>query len=486
MSHKYKNLFFLLIGITLAVLLFFLNPFHVDAKAAKVLSIAVLMVFLWVTESIPMAVVALLPMLLFPLLAIMPIKDAAWLYSDPIIYLFMGGFFLGLAIEKWNLHKRIAINIIGFMGCNGNRIILGFIIATGAISMWLSNTATTMMMFPIATSVIYVMQKQPGGNIDNFSIAIMLAIAYASNFGGVATIIGTPPNVAYVGYIHERLNYEVNFLKWMALFMPLSIILLILLYFMLVKVLYPNNIKHSDDTFSYIQSELKEMGSMSVPERRVMIIFIIMAALWIFQSLINKLNFVKLDDTIVALIGTFLLFTIPSGYNEKDESGNEIQKPVLVWKDTKNMAWGILLLFGGGLALAKGLEDAGWMTLLGDLIAHGAPQNLFLLILLVTTISLFVSELLSNVAQVIIFAPVVTGIAVSLHIDPLLLGLPMCLGASCAGMLPMGTPPNAIAFSSGHIKLKDMLRAGFIMNVLSILIISVLCYFFVPMLMKVE
>lgn len=484
MFRRYKQQVFIVIGILLSVLLLFLNPLQLDAKAAKVLAIAFLVIFLWIAEAIPMAATAMLPLVLFPLLDIMPVKDVAKSYGDPIIFLFMGGFFLGLAIEKWNLHKRIALNIVNLSGTNGNSIILGFIIATGAISMWLSNTATTMMLFPIASSVIFVIKENhTEGNQKNFSIALMLVIAYASNLGGIATIIGTPPNVAYVGFIKDKLHHSIDFFDWMKLCMPLSILLLLMLYIVTTRFLYPNKMAKSEATANYIKEEINKLGKMSSTEWRVLLIFLFTAFLWITQSIWNKIFQLKLDDAMIAIIGALLLFAIPSA-KKKEESDS--YEPILEWKDTKRMAWGILILFGGGLALAKGLEEAGLIQLLGNVLAQIAPDNLFLLILLITTLSVFISEVMSNVAQVIIFAPVVTALAISLKINPLLVGIPMCLGASCAGMLPMGTPPNAIAFSSGQIALKDMLKTGFVMNIISIIFITVACYFLLPLMMDLK
>lgn len=484
MFRNYKQQFLIVLGVALSVMLFLIDPLQSEAKAAEVLAIAFLVVFLWITEAIPMAATALLPLVLFPLLNIMPVKEVAKSYGDPIIFLFMGGFFLGLAIEKWNLHKRIALNIVRLSGTNGNSIILGFIIATGGISMWLSNTATTMMLFPIATSVILVMKENhTHGNQQNFSIALMLVIAYASNLGGIATIIGTPPNVAYVGFIKDKLHHSIDFFDWMKLCMPLSIALLLMLYMLTTRFLYPNEMEESEATATYIKVEINKLGKMSRTEWRVLLIFLLTAFLWTTQAIWNKLFQLKLDDTIIALIGALLLFATPSGVKKEGEQSFE---SILVWRDTKKMAWGILILFGGGLALAKGLEETGLIQLLGDILAQIAPGNLFLLMLLITTLSVFISEVMSNVAQVIIFSPVVTSLAVSLNINPLLLGIPMCLGASCAGMLPMGTPPNAIAFSSGQIALKDMLKTGFLMNVISIFFITLACYFLLPLMMEIQ
>ena len=469
------------LGIAIAVsafsFFFFFNPFSFTAIQAKVLAVAALIITLWVTDALPMPVVALLPIVLFPLMNIASIEAATAPYADKIIFLFMGGFMLGLAIEKWQLHKRIALNIINLTGTSGNRIILGFILATGLLSMWLSNTATTMMMFPIAASVILVMKQnhKGAGNIQYFSICIMLAISYSSNFGGIATIIGTPPNVAYVGHLQKYYGYTFSFSNWMILCMPLSILLLLSLYVVMTKVLYRNKIKSDDNTKAVIKKELSDLGRMSAAEKRVLIIFISTACLWIFKDLINELHLVKLDDTIIALTGAITLFIVPSG--KKDDNFFLLQ-----WQDTQKMAWGILLLFGGGISLANQLEKAGLINLLGENIAEYAGNNLLLLIFLIALISIFLSEVMSNVAQVIVFAPVIAGMADALHMNPILLGMPMALGASCASMLPMGTPPNAIVFASRHLKLSDMIKTGLVMNLVAVIFITFFCYFFIPLL----
>ena len=469
-------------GIAVSLLLYFVNPFAVPPAAAKVLAIAGLMITWWVTEALPMPVVALIPLILFPLLKISKLEETATPYANPIIFLFMGGFMLGLAIEKWNLHKRIALNIVRITGTSGDRIVLGFILATGLLSMWLSNTATTMMMFPIALSVIHVMKEnhKGEGNIRNFSLTIMLAIAYASNIGGIATIIGTPPNVAYVGYIQKKYNYDVDFVNWMLICTPLAILLLMSLYWVMVKWLFPNRIKSDDGTKQLIGNEIQQLGPLSIAEKRVLIIFIGTAFLWITRGIINNAqSWFKLDDTIIAVMCAVALFICPSGY--KDENNDSL----LEWGDTSKMAWGILLLFGGGIALAGALEKAGLMEQLGHWLAQFSGNG-FILVLVVVTVSLFISEVMSNVAQVIVFAPVVSSLADAIGINPLMLGIPMTLAASCAGMLPMGTPPNAIVFASGHIKLRQMTKAGFVMNIVSIIFITLFCWFLLPLLMKMH
>ncbi|TAL46394.1 MAG: DASS family sodium-coupled anion symporter, partial [Chitinophagaceae bacterium] len=394
------------------MLIYFLNPFGVNANACKALAIAGLMITWWVSEAMPMPVVALLPIILFPLLKISSLDETVKPYADKVIFLFMGGFMLGLAIEKWNLHRRIALNIVRLTGTSGNRIVLGFILATGLLSMWLSNTATTMMMFPIALSVIHVMKenKHEGGNVANFSLTLMLAIAYASNIGGISTIIGTPPNVAYVGYIEKTYHTNIDFINWMLICTPLAIILLFSLYFVMVKWLYPNHIKSDLATKKLIHDELVRLGPVSVNERRVLVIFICTALLWITKDIINSSqSLFKLDDTIIAVIGAVALFICPA----RDEKSDSI----LEWEDTKKMAWGILLLFGGGLTLAAALEKAGLIQQLGQWLAQFS-NNGFLLVLAITIVSVFISEVMSNIAQVIVFAPVVSSLADALHMNP--------------------------------------------------------------------
>jgi solute carrier family 13 (sodium-dependent dicarboxylate transporter), member 2/3/5 len=478
-SAHNKRYIAIAVAIVSAMLLYLLNPLALSGTAAKVIAVAALMIILWISEALPMPVVALLPLFLFPLLRISPIETTATSYANPVIFLFLGGFMIGLAIEKWNLHRRIALNIVKITGTSGDRIVLGFILATGAISMWLSNTATTMMMFPIALSVINVFRENHPDKkgADNFSLSIMLAIALASNFGGIATIIGTPPNVAYASFISKKYDYTVSFSSWMMICMPLSILLLTSLYLVMVKWLYPNGMRSDATTKDFIHEEIRKLGKLSVAEKRVLTVFLITAALWITRDLINQLGFFKLDDNMIAIIGATLLFIISAG-----NGGNET---LLNWKDTSRMAWGILLLFGGGIALASALEKAGLIAQLGNWFSQYAFNQLAL-IFLVTLISLFVSELMSNVAQVIVFAPVVSALAEAANMHPLVLGIPMTLAASCASMLPMGTPPNAIAFSSGYIKLHQMTRVGFVMNIISVILITLFCWLALPLVFKVQ
>ncbi|HLO90059.1 MAG TPA: DASS family sodium-coupled anion symporter [Lentimicrobium sp.] len=479
-NNQYRLLFS--IGPVSAFAAYFINPFSLTPEANKAVAVAILMVIWWISEVLPMAAVALIPLVLLPLLKISPIEEVAKSYSNPVIFLFMGGFMIGLAIEKWNLHKRIALQIVRRTGTSGDRIILGFIIATAFLSMWLSNTATTMMMFPIALSVIAVMREneKQGKGMNNFALVLMLVIAYASNFGGMATVIGTPPNVAFVAYIEKKYGYTIQFIDWMMLCTPLVIVLLIMLYLVLTKWLFPNRIKKSNETTGLIHSELAALGNLTGAEKRVLLIFSITALLWITKDLVNQLKLFKLDDNMIAIIGALALFATPSGKDHKSKS-----KMLLNWEDTSKMAWGILLLFGGGIALAGSLEKVGVMEQIGSWLAEFSNMGNLMLLLVIVAVSIFLSELMSNVAQVIVLAPVLAALADALHLDPLLLGIPMTLAASAASMLPMGTPPNAIVFSSGYIRMKDMIKAGFVMNLVSIVLITLFVWLILPLIMHI-
>lgn len=467
-------------GLLLMCLLWWINPLGLEEKACRLLAIAGLMITWWIGEAMPMPVVALLPLVLFPVLGIARLDAIAPGYASPVIFLFMGGFLIGLAIEKWSLHRRIALSIVSLTGTSGNRIILGFILATGLLSMWLSNTATAMMMYPIGISVIQVIKTnhKSGGNTANFSLCIMLSIAYAANLGGIATIIGTPPNVTFVEYIRKHYNYNIQFIDWMLVCTPLAIALLFSAYFVMVKWLFPNRMGSDTATGELIQNEIRQLGPLSAAEIGVLIIFILTALLWMIKDPLNKLAGTKLDDTMIALMGAILLFIVPSGAKPSEGSAK-----LLVWQDTSKMAWGILLLFGGGITLADALDKAGLIERMGKWLGTFTGNDILVLIIVVAVVSIFLSEVMSNVAQVMVLAPVITGLSDELKFNPLILGLAMTLAASCASMLPMGTPPNAIVFASGHIRIGQMIRAGLIINIISIILITLFCLLILPLVM---
>jgi sodium-dependent dicarboxylate transporter 2/3/5 len=468
------------IGLLLGPLLFFLIQFLpitlVSDKADAVIAVAIWMVIWWITETVNIAVTALLPLILFPLLKVMPIADVGANYGSPIIFLFFGGFVLALALEKVNLHKRIALNIVKLTGTTPEKVVLGFMLATAFMSMWISNTASTVVMLPIAISVIKLLIDDKDGFTKadkNFALSIMLGIAFAANAGGIATVIGTPPNSVLIGLLENQYNIQISFLTWMSFGLPFSILMIIAVYFVLVKWMFPCKDILFTSSATVIDDELKKLGKISKEEKRVLFIFAITVSLWITRTIINKFfPGIKLSDTVISLIGAVSLFAIPMNFKK----GNFI----LEWKDTEKLAWGILILFGGGLALAKGMASSGLVALITDTIAAGNFNILFTVSLLIV-LMLFMTELMSNVALVAVLAPVVAGIAIGLNIPLLNLLIPVTMASSCAFMLPMATPPNAIVFASGYVKVKEMVKAGVVLNVIAVVLLILYYQFIIPL-----
>lgn len=466
----------LLLG-PLVFLLLYLFPIELsNPLAGKVLAVAAWMVIWWVTEAVSISVTALIPIVIFPLLKIMDIKVVAASYGSPIVFLFFGGFVMALALEKVNLHKRIALNIVKITGTSPDKVILGFMLATAFLSMWISNTATTVVMLPIGLSVINLIVKDEDGFTQkdkNFALSLMLGIAYSANVGGIATIIGTPPNTVMVGFVENEYNISISFIDWMKIGVPFSLIMLGLIYLVLVKIIYPNHLATLSDSRNIIDEELEKLGKMTSAEKRVLLIFFITMLLWISRSTINDLfPNIKLTDAGISLLAAFSLFTIPFQFSKGIFT--------LEWKDTVKLPWGILILFGGGLALASALAEADVINFIGETVSSYKGISVFMVTAILITILLFMTELMSNVALVAVFAPVVAGIALGLEQDLLLLLIPVTMAASCAFMLPMATPPNAIVFASGYIKVSDMARAGFVLNVLSILLLMLFGKVVVP------
>jgi len=459
------------LGLALGPLLFLFvmslpNITLLSAEAQKVVAVAVWMLVWWVTEAVSLPVTALLPLILLPLTNVVPIKEAAAPYSSPIVYLFMGGFVIALAMEKWDLHLRIALTIVKLTGTHANGIILGFMIATAALSMWISNTATTVMMLPIASSVITLLVgsvSQKGQK--NFALAIMLGVAYAANVGGVATLVGTPPNSVLAGFISTTYGYEIDFASWFFMGFPFSVVMLAITYFILVKWVYPNKLGHIEGSAKLINDKLQALGKISIPEKKVLFVFASTAICWISRGYINPYLPFSLTDPVIAMMGAIALFIVPatnfkSGY-------------LLVWEDMQKLPWGILLLFGGGLSLASALSTTGVIELIGNLVSNNNQLSVIGVILLMTSVVLLMTEVMSNVALVAVFMPVVAGIATGLGVPVLWVAIPVTIASSCAFMLPMATPPNAIVFASGHIKVFQMVRAGILLNVMAILLLLV-------------
>ena len=468
------------IGLFLGPIIFFLIQFLpitvVSEKADAVIAVAIWMVIWWITETVNIAVTALLPLILFPLLKVMEIADVGANYGSPIIFLFFGGFVLALALEKVKLHKRIALNIIKFTGTTPNKVVLGFMIATAFMSMWISNTASTVVMLPIAISVIKLLIDDSDGftkGDKNFALSIMLGIAFAANAGGIATVIGTPPNSVLIGLLENQYNIQISYLTWMSFGLPFSIIMVVAVYFVLVKWMFPCKDILFTASANLISEEVKKLGKVSKEEKRVLIIFAITVFLWITRTIVNTLfPGLKLSDTVISLIGAVSLFAIPMNLKK----GNFI----LQWKDTEKLAWGILILFGGGLALAKGMASSGLVALITDTIAAG-NFNVLATVALLIVLMLFMTELMSNVALVAVLAPVVAGIAIGLNIPILNLLIPVTMASSCAFMLPMATPPNAIVFASGYVKVNEMVKAGIVLNAIAVGLLILYYQFVIPL-----
>lgn len=466
----------LLAGPLLFLLLLNLPGTLVSEAGDKVLATGAWMIVWWISEAVSISVTALLPLLVFPLLGVMDIEDVGSNYGSPIIFLFFGGFILALALEKVNLHRRIALNIIQKTGTGPERVILGFMIATGALSMWISNTASTVLMLPIALSVIRLLSNDDDGFTDkdrNFALSVMMGIAFSANAGGIATVIGTPPNSVLIGLLENEYHIEISFLKWMTLGLPVSIILIAISYLVLVKWMFPCKGLEFGASKEVIHTELQKLGPASGREKMVLVIFGITVFLWIFRTLINNLvPGLGLSDTGISMLGALALFAVPYNFKKGDF--------ILEWRDTSRLAWGILMLFGGGLALARGMSASGLVDLVSGAIANSDLGILFTATLLIA-LMLFMTELMSNVALVAVLAPVVAGIAVGLDIPMLHLLIPVTIASSCAFMLPMATPPNAIVFASGYIKVHQMARVGLVLNLISVVLLVAIFQFVIPL-----
>ncbi len=425
--------------------------------------VAVLMAVLWMSEALPLPATALLPLVLFPLLKLGSIQESAAPYANPIIYLFLGGFIIALAMQRWNLHRRFAINLIGYMGTQPARIIAGFLIAAALLSMWVSNTATAMMMLPIALSVVQLLPRATADNpkAKAFSTAVLLAVAYGATTGGMATLIGTPPNALLAAYLGKVYNVTIGFGQWMLIGVPVMLVTLPVVYLVLTRVSFRLDRGEVPGMAALITAEKKQLGVFSNGERAVLIVFVLTALGWVFQPLLAR-TIPLITDTTIAMTGALLLFMIP--LNRRGDF-------VMNWESTKGLPWEVLLLFGGGLSLAGNIQKHGLSQYLGELCGALGGVPMLLTLAIVCFGILMLTELTSNTATAATFLPIVAAIAVSLGQNPLLFLIPAALAANCSYMMPVGTPPNAIVFGSGHITLPQMAKAGFLLNLVLVPII---------------
>lgn len=466
----------LLLGPSLFILLQFLTLDGLSSQATTVIALAAWMICWWITEAVSISVTALLPLVVFPLFDIMSMNEVGANYGSSIVFLFFGGFVLALALEKVNLHKRIALSIIHKTGTTPNRVILGFMIATAFMSMWISNTASTVVMLPIALSVIQLLVQSDGvftKEERHFSLSVMLGIAFSANAGGIATVIGTPPNSVLIGLLENEYNMEISFLKWMIIGLPFSATMIGIIYLVLTRWMFPNKGIEFASSNALIAQKLNELGPTSPQEKHVLRIFAVTVFLWVFRTLINSFfPSLALSDTMISVGCAIALFSIPHQFKQGVF--------ILKWEDTSRLAWGILILFGGGLALAKGMSTTGIVSLVTDIIANANLNVLFTVSLLIL-LMLFMTELMSNVALVAVLAPVVAGIAIGLNIPILYLLIPVTMASSCAFMLPMATPPNAIVFASGYVKVAQMARVGIFINLIAVALLILMYRFVIPL-----
>ncbi len=464
--------------LTIGPLLFFLllllpPPEGLSTSGWHTAALGLWMAIWWITEAIPLVATSLLPIVALPLLQAGSIREATRPFADPVIFLFMGGFMIAAAMQRWNLHRRIALHILRRVGTSTLRVLLGFSLATAFLSMWISNTATTMMMLPLAISILELHLQHEGENPAtlNFVRVLLLTIAYSASIGGVGTLIGTPPNALLAGFLYENYQLEISFAAWMAVGIPFVVLLLPSMFFLLSRWIFPVARGRVAGGEHLITEELQKMGPISSPEKKVLWVFLGVVILWIArQPLRHWLP--GLSDAGIAMGGAVLLFTLPVN----------LKKSVFVlnWEWASRIPWDILLLFGGGLSLASAIQRNGLAEWLGHQASVFTHWPIVVTVLLVTLLIVFLTELTSNTATTAAFLPIVASIAVGLGESPLLLAIPTAIGASCAFMLPVATPPNAIVFGSGYLQMGDMARAGLWLNIVSVLLITLLSTFWAP------
>lgn len=452
------------------LLLIIFLPSSMAAPTRGALASIVWIAIWWISEAVPIAITSLMPLILFPLTGVMSLKQTSAPYSNPLIYLFLGGFILALAMEKWNLHRRVALNIIKLVGVKQQQLILGFILATGFLSMWISNTATTVMMLPIALSIIN-QDRSDSKEHHDFSRALILSLPYSASIGGMATLVGSPTNLIFADAVKKFYGVEIHFDLWMAIGLPIAALLLVACWLHLTRVAFKISNDSSIGSQTVIDEELTKLGKMSREEKLVLVVFSLVGLAWITRRYLIAPFVPAMNDTIIVLIGALALFIIPS---------SDKKSKLMDWQTSLKMPWGVLLLFGGAFAVASGFQASGLTDLIGDQLAALPEIPFILLLLIIVTVVNFTTEVTMNMATCTLMMPILASLALTLDLHPFTLMAGTCIAASCAFMLPIATAPNAVAFGSGEIKVKDMLYAGFLLNVLSIIIITAVVYFLMP------
>ncbi|MEL6132718.1 MAG: DASS family sodium-coupled anion symporter [Bacteroidota bacterium] len=468
------------VGLVLGPALFLLTlwgvqPEGMSDQAQAVLACTLWIAAWWITEAVPIAITSLLPIILFPLTGGLGLKETTASFGHRYIFLYIGGFMLAIAIERWNLHRRIALSIIYLIGTDVTQIILGFMIATAFLSMWISNTATSVMMLPIGMAIVAQLRDNPL-TIENetqiFGKALMLAIAYSASIGGMATLIGTPPNLVLAGIVQETYGIEISFTQWLIFGLPISVILLFLCWRYLTRFAFTFKQKSFPGGRAEIQQQLKALGPIKAEEKAVLAVFICTGLAWISRSFILQKFIPEIDDTIIAVIASVVLFLIPSA--------SQKTRNLITWEEAVKLPWGILLLFGGGLALAQGFKVSGLAEWIGGQMNLLEGVSLLVLLLVLVAAVNFLTEITSNLATTAMLLPILAPLALGIEVHPYILLVGATVAASCAFMLPVATPPNAVVFGSGYLKIVEMVRVGIWMNLISIIVLSIITYFLLP------
>ncbi len=465
------------VGLILGPVVFILlvltdKPDAISLDAWHVVAVAALMAIWWATEAIPVPATSMVPLVLFPMMGISSAREASNPYTDPVIFLLLGGFIAAMAMQRWGLHRRIALNILARAGGHPAALIGGFMIASALLSMWISNTATTLMMVPIALSVA---ETVLGDKVfeHRFTIALLIGCAWASSIGGLGTIIGTPPNAFVVAFMEQETGTAISFLDWMLFGVPVVLVMVPTAWFVLTKIVFPLKADEAKGGDAVIKEQMGALPKMSTAELRVSLVFGAMAISWISVETVKKLDgFEGFSNMVVAVAGALAMFLIPAKTKKRDR--------LLDWESAVKLPWGVILLFGGGLSLAAAIKKTGLAIWIGESMSALATAPLVLLILAVVGLVIFLTELTSNTATTAALVPVLAAVAAVGNIDPLMLAAPTAMAASCAFMLPVATAPNAVIYSSGHVSIPTMARAGLWLNVLGTFLVTGVCYALLP------
>ena len=459
-------------------------PEGLSAAGWRTTAVVALIAVWWVTEAIPLSATALLPLALFPLLDVMPIKETAFPYANPIIFLMLGGFIIALGMQRWGLHRRIALNLVALVGARPANVVGGFMLAAGLVSMWVFNTTTTVMMVPIALSVIEFVAQGAGDNperramSERFATVLMIAIAYAATIGGMGTLIGTAPNAVLAGFMSETYGITVSFGEWMLVGVPTVAIMLPLTWLVLTRIAFPLRMPAVPGQAQMIADQLAALGPMSRGERTVAAIVAATAFLWVFRPVVERATGIDLNDTSIAFLGALAMFVVPV----------EPRKAIFVLSGewAAKLPWGVVLLFGGGLSLAAGIKGSGLADWIGGEAGGLSDLPTLLVIFAVVVLMILLTELTSNTATTATFLPIVAAIAIGIGENPLLLVFPTVLAASCAFMMPVATPPNAVVFASGHIRIAQLIRGGVLANLIGLCVTMVITYTVVQLVFGIE